>query len=209
MRRLAVWQRVRRLHGAWAPAGRYLDDLFPWLLLSLLLNALCWWPWVVQGPQRPRSGVLSMVEIELVRSAEVPLPKVAPAPPATRLQLRISSVDGLAAQRESRARPPAETQKDVYAAYLRKWQQRILDYAAHHVFGKGDGALPKGRIVVAATIAEDGRLLDVEIIQGQDDPALVAAVRRIIAAAAPYPPLPAALKRKGLTLRIVRTWNFD
>ncbi|MHB1532620.1 energy transducer TonB [Acidithiobacillus sp.] len=209
MRRLAVWQRVRRLHGAWAPAGRYLDDLFPWLLLSLLLNALCWWPWVVQGPQRPRPGVLSTVEIELARPAQVPLPKVAPAQPATRLQLRISPVDGLAAQRESRARPPAETQKDVYAAYLRKWQQRVLDYAAHHVFGKGDGALPKGRIVVAATIAGGGRLLRVEIIQGRENPALVAAVRRIIRGAAPYSPVPAALQRKGLTLRIVRTWNFD
>ena len=209
MRRLAVWQRVRRLHGVWADAGRHLDDLFPWLLLSLLLNALCWWPWVMQGPQRPRPAVLSTVEIELAGPAEVPVPKVAPAQPATRLQLRISPVDGLAAQRESRARPPPETQKDVYAAYLRKWQQRVLDYAAHHVFGKGDGALPKGRIVVAATIAGGGRLLSVEIIQGQEDPALVAAVRRIIRGAAPYPPLPAALQRKGLTLRIVRTWNFD
>lgn len=120
----------------------------------------------------------------------------------------ISPVDGLG-QRERHARPSAEIQQDVYTAYIRTWQQHVLDYAARHVFGKGHGALPKGRIVVAATIAGDGRVLRVEIIQGRDDPALVAAVRRIIAAAAPYPPLPEALRRRGSTLRIVRTWNFD
>ncbi len=208
MRRLAVWQRIRRPAGAWASAGHYLDDLFPWLLLSLLLNALCWWPWIAQGPPRPRPGMLSMVEIELVRSAQTTVPKVAPAQPAARIRLMISPVDGVG-QRERRARPSAEIQKDVFTAYIRTWQQHVLDYAARHVFGEGHGALPKGRIVVAATIAGDGRLLSVEIIRGQDDPALVAAVRRIIAAAAPYPPMPAALRRQGSTLRIVRTWNFD
>lgn len=206
MRRLAAWQGIRRLQGVWA-SGRHLDDLFPWLLLSLLLNSLCWWPWVAQGP-RPRPDMLSTVEIELVRSAQTAAPKAVPAPSATRIQLMISPVDGLG-QRERRARPSAEIRKDVYTAYIRTWQQRVLDYAAHHVFGEGHQALPKGRIVVAATIAGDGRLLGVEIIQGQDDPPLVAAVRRIIAAAAPYPPLPAALRRQGSTLRIVRTWNFD
>ncbi|MGC8503300.1 MAG: energy transducer TonB [Acidithiobacillus sp.] len=207
MRRLAAWQGIRRLQAVWA-SGRHLDDLFPWLLLSLLLNALCWWPWIAQGP-RPRPDMLSTVEIELVRSAQTAAPKAVPAPPATRIRLMISPPDGPGAQREERARPSAEVRKDVYTAYIRTWQQRVLDYAAHHVFGEGHQALPKGRIVVAATIAGDGRLLGVEIIQGQDDPPLVAAVRRIIAAAAPYPPLPAALRRQGSTLRIVRTWNFD
>ncbi len=81
--------------------------------------------------------------------------------------------------------------------------------AQKKLFGLDHRPLPQGKIVVAVTVAPNGHLLEIALLQGSRNVALVNAVDALIRAAAPFPALPPLWQSPPTPLRIVRTWSFE
>ncbi|MCL4525875.1 MAG: TonB family protein [Gammaproteobacteria bacterium] len=183
-----------------------LDTLYPWALLSVAINVLVWLLLLggLEGSLPQKTPVSSLVEISLMPNL---------------LHPRIASPAGPAPRRPdgdlpvSRERAPATVSSAARAvalnAYLKDWEGRIMALAEKHLLGGNHTAVPQGRVVVAVTIAPDGRLLAIEMQRGSRNAALVHAVDTIIRQAAPFPPLPAIWQSPPTPLRIVRTWSFE
>ena len=183
-----------------------LDTLFPWALLSVVINMLVWLLLLggLVGFLPQKAPVSSLVEISLMPNLLHPR-FTSPAGPAPRRPDGDLPV--------SRERTPATVSSVARAvalnAYLKDWEGRILALAEKRLLGGSHPAVPQGRVVVAVTIAPDGRLLAIEMQQGPRNAALVHAVDAIIRQAAPFPPLPAIWQSPPTPLRIVRTWSFE
>ena len=183
-----------------------LDTLFPWALLSVVINVLVWLLLLggLVGFLPQKAPVSSLVEISLMPNLLHPRITF-PAGPAPRRPDGDLPV--------SRERAPATVSSVARAvalnAYLKDWEGRIMALAEKRLLGGKHTAVPQGRVVVAVTIAPDGRLLAIEMQQGSRNAALVHAVDTIIRQAAPFPPLPAIWQSPPTPLRIVRTWSFE
>ncbi len=183
-----------------------LDTLFPWALLSVVINVLVWLLLLggLVGFLPQKAPVSSLVEISLMPNLLHPRITF-PAGPAPRRPDGDLPV--------SRERAPATVSSVARAvalnAYLKDWEGRIMALAEKRLLGGNHTAVPQGRVVVAVTIAPDGRLLAIEMQQGSRNAALVHAVDTIIRQAAPFPPLPAIWQSPPTPLRIVRTWSFE
>ncbi|MFA6181758.1 TonB family protein [Acidithiobacillus sp.] len=183
-----------------------LDTLFPWALLSVVINMLVWLLLLggLVGFLPQKAPVSSLVEISLMPNLLHPR-FTSPAGPAPRRPDGDLPV--------SRERAPATVSSVARAvalnAYLKDWEGRIMALAEKRLLGGKHTAVPQGRVVVAVTIAPDGRLLAIEMQQGSRNAALVHAVDTIIRQAAPFPPLPAIWQSPPTPLRIVRTWSFE
>jgi len=183
-----------------------LDTLFPWALLSVVINVLVWLVLLggLAGTLPVKTPVSSLVEISLTPN---PLrPQItSPVVPAPR------SPDGMLPVRRESVRSTASPAARAVAlnAYLKDWEGRIMALAQKHLLAAGHLVLPRGRVVVAVTIAPDGQLMQIEMRQGSKNIALVNAVDTIIREAAPFPALPAIWQSPPTPLRIVRTWSFE
>ena len=183
-----------------------LDTLFPWAMLSVVINVLVWLLLLsgLEGSPPQKTPVSSLVEISLAPNLLHPriTPPAGPAPRRPDGDLPVS-----------RERAPATVSSAARAvalnAYLKDWEGRIMALAQKRLLGGNHTAVPQGRVVVAVTIAPDGRLLAIEMQQGLRNAALVHAVDTIIRQAAPFPPLPAIWQSPPTPLRIVRTWSFE
>ena len=183
-----------------------LDTLFPWALLSVVINVLVWLVLLggLAGTLPVKNPVSSLVEISLTPNPLRPriTSPVVPAPrrPDGMLPVRRESVP-------SAASPAARAV--ALNAYLKDWEGRIMALAQKHLLAAGHLVLPQGRVVVAVTIAPDGQLMQIEMRQGSKNIVLVNAVDTIIREAAPFPALPAIWQSPPTPLRIVRTWSFE
>lgn len=183
-----------------------LDQLFPWVLFSLFANLIIWifLLFGLAGQLPQKNPVNSLVEISLTPRFRPPhvTPPSLPALP---------SPDGLVPTHPQRVSAPVATadRQAAFNAYLKSWESRIMDLAQKKLFGNRHGPLPKGRIVVAVTIAPSGQLMAINLVQGSGNIVLAAAVETIIREATPFPPLPAQWQSPPTPLRIVRTWSFE
>lgn len=83
-----------------------------------------------------------------------------------------------------------------------------MQAAQKNHLGVGRTADLQGHIVVAVTIAPDGQLMALSLLQGAKSKVLVTAVEAVIRSTAPFAPLPVRWRSAGTPLRIVRTWSF-
>ena len=67
----------------------------------------------------------------------------------------------------------------------------------------------RGNLRLLVAIAADGSLHDVRVLESSGHAVLDAAAVRIVRLAAPYAPLPPAMRRDADVLEIVRTWQFQ
>ena len=100
-----------------------------------------------------------------------------------------------------------QTSEDAY--YLAAWRREVervgnLNYPETARARKLYGSL---RLLVA--IAADGSLRDVRVLESSGHAVLDAAALNIVRLAAPYAPLPPAMRRDTDVLEIVRTWQFQ
>jgi len=100
-----------------------------------------------------------------------------------------------------------QTSEDAY--YLAAWRREVervgnLNYPEAARARKLYGSL---RLLVA--IAADGSLRDVRVLESSGHAVLDAAALNIVRLAAPYAPLPPAMRRDADVLEIVRTWQFQ
>ncbi|MBW8079064.1 MAG: TonB family protein, partial [Gallionella sp.] len=65
-----------------------------------------------------------------------------------------------------------------------------------------------GKLQLSVSIKADGTIESVEVSRSSGQRILDAAAMRIVRLAAPYPPLPADIRRDTDILTITRTWTF-
>ena len=196
---------VLRLGRLFLPRAEDLDQLFPWLLAatavvgSLLLLFI-----VVLLPDRYQTQKILRAHDSRIEITLAPLPQRNQFHAATDIP-SLAHGAGLPSSEQSPATVPTAVKQRELAAYLLLWQKHILDLAKAQLTQE---RLPTGKIVVAVTLSASGQLLRIHILQGEQNRELVLAVREILIAAAPFPPLPAAWQSPPQNLRIIRTWNF-
>lgn len=184
-----------------------LDQLFPWMLLSIGINTVVWLT-VLFGFAAPlvreHHVVTSTVEIHLGR--------VLPQPqPASVAHQSIAHVGQYVVKHTTHNQSTAATEavrKTEYNAYLRGWESRIMQIAQKKLFSKTSMHVPQGKVITAVTIAPDGHLLQITILHPSHSVILNFTVRKLIVEAAPFAALPSIWQSPPTPLRIVRTWNF-
>lgn len=185
------------------------DSLFPWLLLSITINASIWLPLFLWLPGRnpsPQGPVeTSLMEVHIQEIPQIPAVSAATTS-ITLIPVRAPSLEKRAEMPSVYQHPHPHREKTLeLQAWLRSWQRRIMETASSHL---PDASLLRGKIVVAVTVAPDGHLLRITVLQGTSHPHLVTSALSIIRAATPFPPLPQAWQTPPHPLRVVRTWNF-
>jgi protein TonB len=158
------------------------------------------------GPAPPRTETVTThpplaLDVQPSHSADAPSLRLLAGPgPGTRAE---------PADAEPAPRAIDGTEEDAARArYLRDW---IV-----HTETLGNRAYPaelinagiRGRVVMAITLNADGEVRAARIIGGSDNPVLRRAARSLVEAAAPYPPVPAAVLDDRDTLVITRSWSF-
>ena len=102
----------------------------------------------------------------------------------------------------------ARTQEYRYAQYVEAWRIKVerignLNYP--------DAARQKkiyGSLQLTVSIRADGSLESVEVSRPSGERILDAAAQRIVRLSAPFPPLPADIRKETDILSITRTWTF-
>lgn len=95
-----------------------------------------------------------------------------------------------------------------FAYYLDAWRRKVerigqLNYPAE---ARAEGLA--GTLRVRVSIAADGALNDVRVVEGSGHAVLDAAALRIVRLAAPYAPFSPAMRAATEVLEIERTWQF-
>jgi protein TonB len=102
----------------------------------------------------------------------------------------------------------ARTREYRYAQYVEDWRVKLervgnLNYPEAARQNKIYGSLQ-----LTVSIRADGSVESVEINRSSHQPILDAAALRIVRLAAPFPPLPANIRKDADVLSITRTWTF-
>ncbi len=114
--------------------------------------------------------------------------------------------DFRALKARGRGRGGVDAQRFAYAQYIARWNHRM-----EHL---GNGALARlrtrlaGKLVLAVRIKTNGRLAGVKILKPAAEARLDAMAVALVKRAAPFAPLPAAVKRPLPILAIIETWRF-
>lgn len=103
----------------------------------------------------------------------------------------------------------AATQEYNAASYMSAWQEKVerignINYpeAARH-------QQIYGNLVLEVNINPDGSVQEINVLRSSGKPLLDDAAIRIVRLAAPFAPLPEALKEETDILAIIRTWQFQ
>ena len=102
----------------------------------------------------------------------------------------------------------ASTREDKYVAYMEGWRKQVeqvgnLNYPQQAVKRNLTGSL-----ILATALNPDGSVHAVTLRKSSGHGILDAAAIRIVKMAAPYPPLPEAIRKEVDILHITRTWKF-
>lgn len=92
--------------------------------------------------------------------------------------------------------------------YLARWKRQVEAYGNRHYPGALVQQDISGRVILEATVNNQGRVLNLAIRRSSGSPALDNAARNLLQAAAPYPAFPDELAAKYDRLVITRTWVF-
>ncbi|MGH8273085.1 MAG: energy transducer TonB [Gammaproteobacteria bacterium] len=94
------------------------------------------------------------------------------------------------------------------APYLLAWQQRIEQIGTTQYTRLVPPGVKRGRLTLAVTLAADGSVRSLSILDRSRQPALNAAALKIIRLAAPFPPFPPTLAAHAKTLTFTYRWHF-
>ena len=122
--------------------------------------------------------------------------KLGAATPPQRGDVRVRRLDAAAPQ----------TSEDAY--YLAAWRREVERVGNLNYPQAARAQRLYGRLQLLVAIAADGSLRDARVLESSGHAELDAAALRIVRLAAPYAPLPPAMRRDTDVLEIVRTWQF-
>lgn len=95
------------------------------------------------------------------------------------------------------------------AAYLFEWQKRIERIGNRHYPQKALQQNITGNVRVLVAIKADGSIHETRVLHSSGHKILDNAALATIQLAAPFQPLPPAIRKKGDILEIIRTWKFS
>jgi protein TonB len=130
----------------------------------------------------------------------------APQTSALELAMRAELPDGRDDARTLIATP--STRQSGLAEYLDGWRQRVERIGTANYPTELLGNIHAGRPTLEVVIAADGRLDDIVVRRSSGDPALDQAALRILRLAAPFAPLPPAIREDYDVLRFAYEWDF-
>ena len=102
----------------------------------------------------------------------------------------------------------AHTQAYKYASYMEAWRAKVervgnLNYPQEARQGRLSGSL-----ILDVALDADGNVLSAEVVRSSGYKALDDGAVRIVYLAAPFAPLPKAIREETDVLHITRTWQF-
>jgi protein TonB len=102
----------------------------------------------------------------------------------------------------------ARTREYRYAQYVEDWRVKLERIGNLNYPEVARQNRIYGSLQLTVSIRADGSVESVEINRSSHQPILDAAALRIIQLAAPFPPLPASIRKDTDILSITRTWTF-
>ncbi len=100
------------------------------------------------------------------------------------------------------------TRQSVIAEYLEGWRRRVERIGTLHFPARFRGDHGVGRPTLEVAIRADGQLADIIVRHSSGDAALDQAALNILRMAAPFDPLPPAIRAKYDVLRFAYEWEF-
>ena len=102
----------------------------------------------------------------------------------------------------------ARTQEYRFAQYIEDWRVKVERVGNLNYPEQARREQIYGKLQLSVSIKADGSIESVEVSRSSGQRVLDAAAMRIVRLAAPYPPLPADIRRDTDILTITRTWSF-
>lgn len=173
---------------------------------------------VVRRPPKPRARP-SHLRATAPRAAPITTP-VSPKPKidAVTLMTRSLAYASLSAEVDRRlqeyASKPrrkwitARTRESKYAAYMDAWRTKVERIGNLNYPDRARREKMAGSLLLDVAINEDGTVNEVALRRSSGHKVLDDAAIRIVKLAAPFAPLPAAIRRDTDILHIERTWRF-
>lgn len=131
----------------------------------------------------------------------------APQTTALEVGLRAELPDGNDDARTLIATP--STRQSGLAEYLDGWRRRVERIGTANYPTELLGNIHAGRPTLEVVIAADGRLDDIVVRRSSGDKALDQAALKILRLAAPFAPLPEAIRKDYDVLRFAYEWDFS
>jgi protein TonB len=159
----------------------------------------------------PRSDQRVVAPKATPTPADVPLPtgreKIERDMAMARLAAEIHMRTERYAKRPKRKFVSASTKEYEYAAYLRKWVDRVERVGNLNYPDEARRRRIGGLLVISVAVRRDGSIEEARIIRSSDVPMLDEAALRIVRLSEPFAPLPET--REGVDiLHVTRTWQF-
>lgn len=139
-------------------------------------------------------------------------------PPADRLMRQATEVARLEAElsrdieayakRAKHKYISASTSEYLYASYMQAWVDKVERIGNLNYPDEARRRGLSGELVLDVAINHDGSVASVRVLEPSPSPVLDEAAERIVRLAAPYTPLPPAIREKVDVLHITRTWQF-
>ncbi|GAB4295366.1 MAG: energy transducer TonB [Thiohalomonadaceae bacterium] len=103
----------------------------------------------------------------------------------------------------------ASTREYIAASYENAWRMKVERIGNLNYPDEARRANLSGALMLDVAINADGSLKDVQVVRSSGHRVLDEGAIRIVKMAAPYAPLPQALRKDTDVLHIVRTWLFE
>jgi len=103
----------------------------------------------------------------------------------------------------------ASTQEYIAAAYEYAWRMKVERIGNLNYPDEARRANLSGDLLLDVAINSDGSLSSVKVIRSSGQRVLDEGAMRIVKLAAPYAPLPKAIRKDTDVLHIIRTWQFQ
>jgi protein TonB len=103
----------------------------------------------------------------------------------------------------------ASTREYIAASYENAWRMKVERIGNLNYPDEARRANLSGALMLDVAINADGSLNDVKIVRSSGHRVLDEGAVRIVRLAAPYAPLPQALRKDTDVLPIIRTWLFE
>ncbi len=102
----------------------------------------------------------------------------------------------------------ARTREFLYASYMRDWVSKVERVGDLNYPDQARRKQLSGSLIVDVAIDQDGNVLDIKVVRPSGHKLLDDAAVRIVRLAAPFAPLPDAIRKETDILHITRTWEF-
>lgn len=102
----------------------------------------------------------------------------------------------------------ASTREYLYASYMQAWVDKVERIGNLNYPDEARRRGLSGELVLDVAINHDGSVASVRVLEPSSSPVLDEAAERIVRLAAPYTPLPPAIRENVDVLHITRTWQF-